>query len=187
MLPLFAWRPAEDGGLGGYLPAELGRFAIAEFERGLEGVTEAEALVCLEKAGGSRMNAISWTAGHVATHWHWAAFLLADAPLPIDARSFFGANADPTPRPFGEMRALLASASAGAAGWLPALTDERLSSTRDVGPQSSENLGTQFMRAVLHTWFHTGEINAIRQLLGHGEIDYVGQMAGNLEWRGGAA
>ena len=43
------------------------------------------------------------------------------------------------------------------------------------------------MRAVLHTWFHTGEINAVRQMLGHAEIPFVGKMLGNLEWRGASA
>jgi hypothetical protein len=39
------------------------------------------------------------------------------------------------------------------------------------------------MRATLHTWFHIGEINAVRQLLGHKEIPYVGKLIGTLEWQ----
>ncbi len=46
-----------------------------------------------------------------------------------------------------------------------------------------ENVGTALMRATLHTWFHTGEISAIRQMLGHPEIAFVGNMLGNLEWK----
>jgi hypothetical protein len=45
-----------------------------------------------------------------------------------------------------------------------------------------ESAGTFLMRAVMHTWFHCGEINAIRQLLGHPEIAFVGPFDGNLEW-----
>ena len=40
------------------------------------------------------------------------------------------------------------------------------------------------MRATLHTWFHTGEINAMRQMLGHAEIQFVGTMPGQLEYSG---
>ena len=81
---------------------------------------------------------------------------------------------------------MLAKANALTEKWLPGATDELLSSKRDFGPQASENLGTQLMRAVLHTWFHIGEINATRQMLGHPEIQFVGRMVGRLEY-GGAA
>jgi hypothetical protein len=40
------------------------------------------------------------------------------------------------------------------------------------------------MRAILHTWFHTGEVNAMRQKLGYPEIQFVGQMTGQLEYGG---
>jgi len=49
-----------------------------------------------------------------------------------------------------------------------------------------ESVGTALMRVVLHTWFHTGEINAIRQMLGHDEIIFVGEMKDRLEWRNDA-
>ncbi len=41
------------------------------------------------------------------------------------------------------------------------------------------------MGATLHSWFHTGEVNAIRQLLGHPEIFFTGPLEGRLEWRDG--
>ena len=37
------------------------------------------------------------------------------------------------------------------------------------------------MRNAFHYWFHAGEVNAIRQLLGHPEIIFVGEMIGTLE------
>ena len=46
-----------------------------------------------------------------------------------------------------------------------------------------ESVGTALMRATLHTWYHAGEINAVRQMLGHAEIGFVGQMVGRLEWK----
>jgi hypothetical protein len=47
---------------------------------------------------------------------------------------------------------------------------------------AAESVGTYLMRTVLHTWFHAGEVNAIRQMLGHPKIPFVGPMIGNLEW-----
>jgi predicted site-specific integrase-resolvase len=46
-----------------------------------------------------------------------------------------------------------------------------------------ESIGTAIMRATLHTWFHAGEINAVRQMLGHAEMPFVGAMLGRLEWQ----
>jgi hypothetical protein len=82
------------------------------------------------------------------------------------------------------MREMLVQAKSRAETWLPAADDELLSSKRDLGPQQDERLGVQLLRAVLHTWFHIGEINAQRQLLGHQPIGFVGPMLGRLEWRG---
>jgi hypothetical protein len=45
-----------------------------------------------------------------------------------------------------------------------------------------EALGTSVIRNTLHTLFHTGEINAIRQTLGHPEILFISMMEGNMEW-----
>ena len=52
-----------------YEPIELARFALSEFERGLEGLTDDEARTRFEKADATEMNAISWTIGHIAAHW----------------------------------------------------------------------------------------------------------------------
>lgn len=148
-----AWHSSPDGSPGSFRPEELARFAASEFERGLEGLSDADARTRLDKSDGTKMNAIAWTIGHIAMHWHWAGFLIAQEPLPDSALAFFGAGADPTPRPLDEMCAMLAEARAKADVWLPNLTDDLLSSKRDVGPQAEENLGTQLARAVLQPGF----------------------------------
>ena len=178
------WRGGA-GVLGGYRPEELARFAISEFERGLEGLNADEWSVRTAKRDGTEMNAISWTVAHVATHWLFDAALMTGERMQGGSRGFFGRGADPTPPSHEESRALMAEARSRTEGWLPSVSDELLSAKRDIGPQADENLGTQLMRAVLHTWFHIGEINAVRQQLGHAEIAFVGQMAGALEWRSG--
>jgi hypothetical protein len=182
VLPHLDWHSSPS--LGPYLPAEAGLFALSECERGLQGLGDSDAEVRIDKADGSQMNAITWTVGHIAMHWHWTDFLVTEAPLPPNPLAFFGQTADPTPPPMAGTREMLAQAVSRAETWLPAADDELLSSKRVFGPQKEERLGVQLLRAVLHTWFHIGEINAQRQLLGHEPIGFVGPMLGRLEWRG---
>lgn len=189
------WR----GGRGvdtGYPPADLARYAISEFERGLAGLTDAEAETRVDKADGTQINAISWTVAHANTHWLFIhALMTGERPAagkppaaggqPAAAnRVFFGAGADPTPPPMPQVRDAFASAKALTGSWLETASDELLSSKKEFGPLQDENLGTQLLRGVLHTWFHTGEVNAVRQMLGHTEIQYVGDLIDRLEWHG---
>ncbi len=157
-----------------YEITELVGFAISEFERGLEGLTDEEARTRLKKADGSEMNAISWTVVHIAGHW---------LNRPERLRRFASGSDDATPPPLSEALDLLQEAKRSTEEWLPN-ADDALLSTKPAAP-GSESIGTGAMRAVLHTWFHAGEINAIRQMLGHAEIPFVGRMLGNLEWRSG--
>lgn len=174
------WRP---GGLGPYRPDELARFAMSEFERGFDGVTADEVVVRHPKADGTQMNSISWAVCHVSWGWIFAHSLMTRERLDLGERIYFGPGADPTPPMFDKMEEMWQRAKSVTESWLPTATDELLSSKRNFGPMSDENLGTQLMRAILHTWFHIGEINAMRQLLGHPEIDFVGNMRGRLEYR----
>ncbi len=177
------WRGAA-GQTGMFRPADLARFTLSEFERGLEELTAVEAIARLDKADGTQTNSITWTMGHVSTGWLFDYALMTGERVQFGERAFFGPDADPTPPAFEEMQTMFAKAKALTETWLPDATDDLLSSKRDFGPQASENLGTQLMRAVLHTWFHIGEINAMRQMRGHDEIRFVGRMAGQLEYGG---
>lgn len=166
-----------------YRPEELARFALSEFERGLGGLADEEARTRVDKADGTQMNAVSWVVCHIA--WHWlslAAFATGDR-APSGLRPFSsGPNADPTPPPLIDALGLLRDARTSTA-WVADAGDGRLSAPGR-GGQGSENIGTSLLRAVLHTWFHLGEINAIRQVLGHPEVRFIGAMVGNLEWGG---
>ena len=162
-----------------YKPPELARFALSEFERGLEGVTDEEARRRMAKADSTEMNAISWTSGHIACHWLRVAAYAKQEEQPGEVLRFFGPAADPSPPPLSDALKLLDDAKASI-DWLASADDVLMSTARGEG---FESVGTALMRAVLHTWFHTGEINAVRQLLGHAEISFVGKLIGNLEWR----
>lgn len=167
-----------------YQPKELARFALSEFERGLDGLTDDEARTRTEKADGTEVNAVSWTIGHIAGHWLMVAAYANDGTLAEDLSRYGGPAADPTPPSLDEARALLSDAKA-ATEWTADAAAALLSTTREGSPLSRQgNVGTVLMRVILHTWFHTGEINAVRQMLGHAEIPFVGSMADKLEWRG---
>ena len=178
-----------------YAPIELARFALSEFERGLEGLTDEEARTRLTKADGTQMNAISWIVGHVAQHWFSVRSLATLERRPRGLRPFVsGPTADPTPPPLSDALKLLQEAKVSIE-WIGRSADALLATAREEVVSASlspalgdlgipkESVGTALMRAVLHTWFHAGEINAIRQTLGHPEIFFVGRLIGNLEWR----
>ena len=155
-------------------PAQIARFALSEFRRGLDGLTDDEARVRMRKADGTEMNAISWTACHVAGHW---------LHRPPELHRYRFGSDDPTPPPLSEALSLLENARAFMESWVPTASEELMLRIPPGNVTGGENVGTALMRATLHTWFHTGEINAIRQMLGHPEIPFVGQMRGNLEWK----
>ena len=153
-------------------PLDLARFAIDEFLRGLDGLTEEEAARRLDKADGTQMNAPAWTTAHLAYHW---------LQRPERLRRYSWGSDDPTPPTLAEARGWLEEGRRHTEDWLSRADAALMAS---IPPRTGgESVGTSLMRATLHTWFHIGEINAIRQMLGHPEIGFVGDMIGHLEWR----
>jgi hypothetical protein len=162
-----------------YRTNELVGFTLEEFRRGLEGLTDEEALVRHPKADGSTMNAASWIVQHVSAQWDAAHSLATGEPRRVQQPP-----RDGTPPPWAETLAAFEVATEGLNS-LEAVTDEQMSASHPVLVQNfgeGEGLGTYIMRGVLHTWFHAGEINAIRQLHGHEEIRFVGRFEGRLRW-----
>jgi hypothetical protein len=155
------------------------RFARAEFLRGLEGLSDEEARFRPAKADGGRMNCISWTVGHLAAQE--GAFFIAGAGGKLDGRlaEFFTGRPATTPR-LNDVLALWRETTAKADEYLGSADDEALAASLKIA--WAENVGTVLMRNTFHYWFHAGEVNAIRQLLGHREIIFVGPMQGRLEY-----
>lgn len=141
-------------------------FAIDEFRRGLEGVTPEEAVWRALKTDGSQMNAISWTVQHIGAHWHTAALMLQGQP----PQSHWPPR-DGTPPAYLDAMAIL---EAGAELLTTAVEQDSPHLASPARERASETVAQYLARAVFHTWFHAGEINAVRQLLGHDEIRYVG-------------
>ncbi len=168
-----------------YLPAELASFTLSEFERGLEGLSDEDARVRMKKADDSEMNAISWTISHIAGHWLGVAAYGRGEEYPSRLGKFGGREADPTPPALSDALEMLVEAKASIE-WISEADEGLFGEARD-GLRYSRthgNVGTALSKVVMHTWNHIGEINAVRQMLGHPTIDFVGPQLGKLEWRG---
>jgi hypothetical protein len=164
-----------------YQPGELAAFTFSEFERGLEGLTDEEARTRCRKADGTEMNAISWIVRHVSIQWRNVG-AYAETPDEDAARTLLPQVLEPDPPSLAE--ALEAWEAAKAANrWMLENEYAFLDTVREGANSVQEYVGTYLMRTVLHTWFHAGEVNSIRQLLGHPEIRYVAPMDGKLEWQ----
>lgn len=149
------------------------RFARSELVRGLEGVTAEEG----ERRLGP-MNSIGWIVGHLA--WQEQAYWLQRTQgrllRPEIARFGFGQPAS-VPR-LDEVWDAWRAITREADPFLDTLTSERLQTHLLVdGKPHPESLGTHLLRMIYHYWFHLGESQAIRQMLGHtGLPDFVGQI-----------
>ncbi len=156
------------------------RFTRNEFRRGLVGLSEAEA--------GKRfmpMNCISWNAGHLA--WQEQRYFLFYAqgqmPLP-EVNKLFAYGAPASTPSLAEMLAAWSTITQAADPWLEALTSEKLLShvVRD-GKTTTYIFGSLLQRVIYHYWYHTGENQAIRQMLGQINLpEFVGDIDGEAPY-----
>ncbi len=158
--------------------AKMQRFARTEFERGLDGLTEEDAQFRATKADGSQMNSIGWIICHMAFQ-EWFLFIRGPRGCENERLASFATGAPACVPTLTEALDIWREATAAADEWLSQAGDEELGRTTDAW---FENLGTCLMRNTYHYWFHAGEVNAIRQMSGHPEIIFVGQMIGRLEY-----
>jgi hypothetical protein len=163
-------------------------------------LTDEDARARLRKADGTEMNAISWLVGHMS--WQWVrlatrAIYARDLPeldgrfgqLPesdsdplADLRRRVyryrtGTQIPPDPPSILEAYELLHESRLATTGWLSSAGPQLLASTIGPGDASPsiarEPIGKNVMRNVLHTFTHSGEILAVRQMLGHPEIGFM--------------
>jgi uncharacterized damage-inducible protein DinB len=153
------------------LVAQL-RFARSEFIRGLEGVSEEDAVRRLMP-----MNCISWMVGHLANqeHRYWVVFAQHKDIAP-GLYDLVGYGKPASTPPLAEMWDVWKKVTAAADAYLDTLTPEFMQSylLRD-GKPVDESVGTLLMRNIYHYWYHTGEASAVRQMLGHAGVpEFVG-------------
>ncbi|MGE5249940.1 MAG: DinB family protein, partial [Bacteroidota bacterium] len=85
----------------------------------------------------------------------------------------------------GEMLGIWRSVTKEADPYLEALAGENLpEQLPDKGQNVGQTLGDAMQRMIYHYWYHIGEIQAIRQMLGHTDLpEYVGDIEEEAPYR----
>jgi hypothetical protein len=149
-------------------------FTRREWLRGLEGMSEADA-----GRHFGPMNCISWIVGHLAWHEQRYWLELAQGKMLYPRLNETYAYGAPMSTPsLKEMLGMWHAVTQAADPFLDTLTVETLQHEllRD-GKPVGQSLGSALRRVTHHYWFHIGEIQAIRQMLGHAQLpEYVGDI-----------
>ena len=157
------------------------RFTRNEWLRGLEGVSEDDATRHF-----GPMNCISWIVGHLAWHEHRYWLELAQSKMLFPKLNEIYAYGAPMSTPaLNEMLDIWHKVTRAADPFLDTLTTETLQSEllRE-GKSVGQSIGSALRRVTYHYWFHTGEIQAIRQMLGQTHLaEYVGDIETEAPYR----
>ncbi len=149
-------------------------FARKEFQRGLEGVTEAEALRRFLP-----MNCISWNVGHLA--WqeqrYWLTHMQGITLIP-ELNELVGYGRPACTPPLADMWSAWRTVTQAADTFLNALTAETILQPYIYNGEATKySVGSRMQRVLYHYWYHTGENAAIRQMLGHTNLpEFVGDI-----------
>jgi hypothetical protein len=153
------------------------RFARSEFVRSLTGVTDEDARRRFEP-----MNSISWMIGHLTTqeNFYWVR-MGRGMKVHADLWKLVGTGQPASTPPLDDMWAAWRDVTTAADPFLDTLTTEMLTQHLQWGDKPwGESIGTCLYRNIYHYWFHNGEAQGVRQMLGHVELpQFVGNMANN--------
>lgn len=157
------------------------RFTRREWLRGLEGISENDAT----KHFGP-MNCIGWNVGHLAWHEHRYWLELAQGKVLYPQLNVAYAYGAPMSTPsLAEMLEMWHAITQAVDPYLDTLTNETLQDEllRD-GQPVGQSIGWALRRVTYHYWYHIGEIQAIRQMLGHTNLpEYVGNIEVEAPYR----
>jgi hypothetical protein len=132
------------------------------------------------------MNSIGWIVAHMAWHEqrYWLTRGVGETPRP--ELNEIAANGGPATTP--PLRAMIAAwrtVTTAADPWLDGLTAADLPAPLP-GSGPKRTIGSAIQRVTYHYWFHTGEILAIRQVLGHARLpEFVGNIDDDAPYRPG--
>lgn len=142
------------------------RLGRQKWMEGLDGVSQEEGF---KRFG--QMNSIGWMVGHLASfeQFAWLELVQGQTVSETVKACRFGQPAS-TP-PLDEMVAAWHQITDAAEPYLDSLTNEQLASHLSSGGKAMrENIGTLIWRQTWHYWYHLGEMQAIRQMLGHKDL-----------------
>jgi hypothetical protein len=125
------------------------------------------------------MNCISWNIGHLAwqeqRYWLYRAQDRLPYPRLVDEFAYGAPMSTPS---LGDMLGIWHAVTEASNPFLDSLTGQRLLEDLPLeGKPTGQALGSAMQRMIYHYWYHIGEIQAIRQMLGHtGLPEYVGDI-----------
>jgi len=157
------------------------RFTRREWARGLDGVSEEDAARHF-----GPMNCIGWTVGHLAWHEQRTFLQRPQGKVLFPRLNELFAYGAPTNTPsFKEMLETWHTVTNEADPFLDTLTTETLQSDLLLnGEPVGQSIGSAMRRITYHYWYHIGEIQAIRQMLGQKDLpEYVGDIEGEAPYR----
>jgi DinB superfamily len=164
-----------------HLVADQLRFARSEWLRGLRGVTEADAARHF-----GRMNCISWIVGHLT--WQEQRYLLwrsRDIVMFPEFQTDFAFGAPMSTPSLAAMRKAWTAVTKNSEPFLDSLKTKDLMKDLPLnGKPSGQTLADAIRRMTFHYWYHIGEIQAIRQMLGQQRLpQYVGNLEAKAPYR----
>ena len=156
-------------------------FTRSEWLRAIDGLSDEDARRRLIP-----MNCISWMVGHLAwqENRYWLRFAQEKNIAPhLDEIVGYGRPAS-TP-PLKEMLEAWSAVTAESNLYLDTLSSDDLRTYYQYkGRKVSESAGTLLQRVIYHYWFHTGEVLAIRQMMGHPNLpEFVGSFSDSAHYR----
>jgi hypothetical protein len=156
-------------------------FTRREWSRGLRGVSPQDA-----RRHFGRMNCISWIVGHLA--WHEQRTFLQRPQNMIlfpELNEIFAFGAPMSTPPLPDMLKVWRRIIKSTDPYLDSLTTRMLQRELPLnGRTVGQTIGSALRRITYHYWYHIGEIQAIRQMLGHRRLPvYVGNIEGQAPYR----
>lgn len=145
------------------LVAQL-RFTRGEWRRGLKAVTAEEAARRFEP-----INPIAWMIGHLAWQEQRYFVELAQNRIAVPEVKAFGYGRPLSVPPLDDAWRWWSAVVAAADRYLDTITGNDLTRPWKTD-RSGETPGTRLHRTTYHYWFHLGESQAVRQLLGHAKL-----------------
>ncbi len=161
------------------------RFTRIEFQRGLEGLNDADARQRLDP-----MNCISWNIGHLA--WqeqrYWLQFMQGESTILLPAlNTDFRAGAPASTPPLADVQQAWNTIISASDPFLDTLTEADFLTDRtfQAGKRTwTTSPGNLIERTIYHYWYHNGENQAVRQMLRHSDLKaFVGNIDEEAPYR----
>jgi len=155
-------------------------FTRESWRIGLTGLTEREAETAFDP-----QNSISWMVGHLAAHEQTLWLKIAQGHELDTTVNLCRPGQPAVNPPYDAMLAAWEQIIVAANTYLDALTPQDLQGFLTLNNEPMrESIGTMLHRLIYHYWYHLGELQAIRQQLGHTDLpQFIGRIPESAQYR----